>query len=485
MRSTWVKLRFPPQFRLGLDVVAERCGWHVRAAPGDASICLEEHYSRVEATLFRATRLVHATEASVADRYAGLARIDEQSAAVGLSGTSMDVSMVREVADPAGPEDLWVAFRLQFTALPPAELPAFAQREFTRIAEAAPAAVLWQVTYDSRLIWRLATARALFAAAANPAALDLPEDGRLRLFPGSTAFLRSQMLGFATYLEPLLLALSPWMIGLPATRHTGALVVLFDEAAPGLHAAQAAEILQVFRPLSFPSARPTLARPTTTRENHEAALRWWVDRLNALFAMALDVSRYRDADGYFEPSGQIGVLLSLERLFASVQEVLVHVRRDEFARAAMFFDVLDVLDGLGYDSWEGMVTLHRVEGHLGWLRTVLPPHAQAVLLPRCETAVAALREVTQGFSDAASPDGKILLPTKSGRLEPLGLDRAAAELLHLTRNAAHSYRERVRDERDVALLAAHRADLPETLSDLAWIHLLRFLADPRLPVTGD
>jgi len=485
MRSIWVKLRFPPQFRLGLDVVAERCGWRVRTPPGDASVCLEERYLHEAPTLFRTTRLVAATEASIADRYAGLARIDAQSAVVGLSGSSMDVSMVREVANPEEPEDFWVAFRLQFTALPPTELPAFAQREFIRIAAAAPAAVLWQVTYDSRLIWRLATARALFGATANPAALDLPEDGRLRLFPGSTAFLKSQMLGFATYLEPLLLALSPWVIGLPATRHTGALVVLLGEAEPGLRPAEAAEIMQVFRPLSFPELRPTLARPATTRDNHEAALRWWVDRLNSLFAKALDVSRYQDANGYFDPSDQIGVLLSLERLFLSAQEVLTHVRRDEFARAAMFFDVLDVLDGLGYDHWESMVTLHRVEGHLDRLRKVVPPDAQAVLLPRCETAVAALREVTQGFSGAASPNGAILLPTKSGRDEPLTLDRAAAGLLHLTRNAAHSYRMRVRDRRDVALLAAHRGDIPETLADLAWLHLLRFMADPRLPPSGD
>jgi hypothetical protein len=108
----------------------------------------------------------------------------------------------------------------------------------------------------------------------------------------------------------------------------------------------AAEMLQIFRPLAFPGVRPTLPHPAITRSQQESALRWWVDRLNNLFAMALDPARYQDGDGYFLASGQIGVLLSLERLFASVQEVLIHVRRDEFARAAMFFDVLDVLEGL-------------------------------------------------------------------------------------------------------------------------------------------
>lgn len=82
------------------------------------------------------------------------------------------------------------------------------------------------------------------------------------------------------------------------TRHTGALVVLLGEAAPGLRPVEAAEILQVFRPLSFPEVRPTLARPTTTTKNHEAALRWWIDRLNSLFGEALDVSRYQDANSY-------------------------------------------------------------------------------------------------------------------------------------------------------------------------------------------
>ena len=347
-----------------------------------------------------------------------------------------------------------------------------------------PDAASWLIEFDSRLTWRLASARVLFAAEANPSVLEPPEGGPGRLFPAGFGFLRSQIYGFATYLEPVLLALSPWLIGVEGVRSGGALVVLFGRALPGLRQAQAAEMLQMFRPLGFPGARPTLEFPEITRSQQESALRWWVDRLNHLFAMALDVTRYRDGDGYFQASGQMGVLLSLERLFASVQEVLIHVRRDEFARAAMFFDVLDVLEGLGYDSWAAMVTLRTVEGHLQMLRKELPPDAQAVLLPRCEAAVAALREVVAGFAATSAPDGKIRLPRKGGGEDMLAIDRAGAEFLRLTRNASHSYRERVRDPRDVALLAAHRTEIPETLADLAWLHLLRLMAQPRLPLTS-
>jgi hypothetical protein len=131
-----------------------------------------------------------------------------------------------------------------------------------------------------------------------------------------------------------------------------------------------------------------------------------------------------------------------------------------------------------------MVTLRGVEDHLETLRRELPLDAQAVLLPRCEAAVVALREVVEGFAENATPDGKIRLPTKGGGDELLAVDRAAAQFLRLTRNASHSYRERIRDPRDVALLAAHRTEIPETLADLAWLHVLRLMAHPRLPFTN-
>ena len=197
----------------------------------------------------------------------------------------------------------------------------------------------------------------------------------------------------------------------------------------------------------------------------------------AAFGLALDPASYRDESGSFIPARQVGVLMSLERLFVSLQTILTQPR-DDFVRSLLLFDVLDVLDGLGFDDWNRMVTLRHVEADLARLKSRLPAGAGSWLLPRCAEAVEALRAAVDGFSPAYVDEDFVQLRSKSGVIDRVARDRGYASLLRLTRNASHSYREHAKDPREVSLLASHDGRVP---ARLAQIHLLHAARPSALP----
>lgn len=477
----WVRLAYPKQFQLGLLELAAKCGWKTRQNADHISVCLQERYGRRRPHLVRLTRLADATNARDPAPYRHFVDTwQAQDSIRNVTDASGDSSPLHEALQADSTEDAWVAFRLRFMTLPDRELPAFVQAEFRSIVQNFPGASLWAIDFDERLTWRIATARTLFAASADPAFLARPRQGSL-LFPAALGFMRSLMYGMAAYTEPILLVAAPWLLGMSSYRLGGSVVVLFGDAQPGFRPVQAPELLQILRPNAFLNAARPAFRPDVAPIQAASALEWWVARLDDLFGAALDPARFRTPDGQHDPTANIGLLLSLERLFPSVQAILAHAPRDPFVRAVLLFDVLDVLEGLGFDSWESLVSLAKVRKQLDGLSSRLPEPACELLLTRCRPAADALARVVDGFGPRLNAQGLLEVPGKSGTTVALSPERAAAAFLRLTRNAAHSYRDRVRDARDVALLTAYDGELPDELSDLALLHLLRFLDTPRLP----
>ena len=277
------------------------------------------------------------------------------------------------------------------------------------------------------------------------------------------------------------MTLAPWLTGISSYRVGGNLIVLFGSPIAGFRNIQAPELLNLYRPNSYPTIGPRPAPVDVSSQGTEAALRWWVARLNDVFGLMLDPTKYCDNAGVFVPSRQIGALMSVERLFQSVQSILAHSGRDAFVRSAMSFDALDVLDGLSFGSWEQMVTRSKVEKQLETLASSIPEAARPVLLPRCQDALTALGEAASHFVPDWLEGDMVKLRAKNGGTQLVSKERAYAQLLRLTRNASHSYRDHAEDAHELSIIACHDGEIPDRLADLALLHLLRFLDAPRMP----
>lgn len=473
--TAWARLNYPPQFGLRVQDLAQGCGWRVRERADGLWVCPIEAYDRSRPGLIKLTRLANAAAAGDISSYQPVARWRGQDS-VGLAG--IDLNRVREVASPSSMEDVWVAFRLRFMTAHDADAPGVLGQFFSEIAQQHRRASVWALAFDPRLEWRIASVRVLFGAEANPDFLSPPDDGP-KLFAAAESFMGSLPYGLRSFVEPLALTLAPWLTGMVATRLGGAAVVLFGEPIPGIRSVRAPEGLHVLKPQGLASEPLGAKVPEFRPEASEQALEWWAGRLDDLFGMTLDVTRYIDGAGVYQPSSHMGALLSLERLFSLVQATLADAMRDAFVRSTLMFDVIDLLDGMGYESWQNLVNAKRAGAQLHELAAKLPGDCADVLLPRCRTAVVALEQVVDGFR-VGNATG-VTVPTKLGGLQSISFETAGSRLLQLVRNTTHSFRERVRDRADVALLASYRGDMPDALADLSLLHLLRFMLAPRIP----
>ena len=132
-----------------------------------------------------------------------------------------------------------------------------------------------------------------------------------------------------------------------------------------------------------------------------------------------------------------------------------------------------------------MTTPSKARAALDGLRADLPANVAEAVLPRCESAVEALERVRDGFflPGMATAQGLTGVPGVGG---PLGWDRATAEYLRIDRNSAHSFvneLDAVTKPRKFAVFSAHDGRLSPHLADLAFLWLVRLLADPS-PLSG-
>lgn len=474
---SWARLEFPPEFMLGLEGLARAALWRVRRSPDGPLVSTVESYEHRELSLVHLTRLATAANAADSEAYESLSRWQPQDS-FGPHAMTETIRGLPEVREPASATDAFVGLRLQFMTVPDREVPGLVQAMFVPLATQMPNAAIWAMEFDAALRWRVAAVRMLFGAREHPEVLGEVQrlGGRL---PTPTALLPSLGFGLDAFTEPALLPASPWILGMNAIRAGGQIVVLFGDAFPGFTGKQADDALGLLRGRSA-VARST-PRPMVSPAIAEQWLRWWVKSLNRLLGRALDVGRYVDDVGRYDPGLHLGVLASLERLFSNVQGILATTRQP-LGRVRRMFEVVDLLDGLSFGGWESMLRPDNVARQLERLRTELPAEVHDLALTRCLSAISALDEFGAGFQPRSS-DGLVRVRSTAGAPQDVTVAAATHTYLRLIRNAgSHSFRKALQDPYQRSILAAHKGDLPDALADLAWFHLLRFLADPRLPV---
>ena len=129
----------------------------------------------------------------------------------------------------------------------------------------------------------------------------------------------------------------------------------------------------------------------------------------------------------------LGRFVTHQRLLACVQSILVDSGIDEFTRMELFFEAIDLMEGLegGIGSWRDCTNPSFAERELRKLKTVLAasPETERVVMERCERGVEALAALRDGFRDGQ---------TRSVN----ALDDGIFKFLRALRNAGHGLKGR-------------------------------------------
>ncbi|MFD6054004.1 hypothetical protein [Agromyces sp. NPDC060279] len=304
----------------------------------------------------------------------------------------------------------------------------------------------------------------------SPADVEIGE-----VFASASGQMSDTIIGLAAYLNPLFTSLSPAVWGFAVGRPGAAIVLLFGELVDGT-AKDHGDTLRLYTPGH--GSQPIREYPSTaTWGSYQAALKWWLQRLDVLFGELTNLE-LAAVGGVFDPERALQIQFTVERLFRAAQSVGATVR-DPFARRAVAFEALESLVGLNR-SWttESLLSLSYARERLARLETALPGDVAKILLPRARAGVEALRQVQDGFFIRTMRDGDaLLLPDKNGVESPYRLERAAAMWLRLMRNAQHGF-DRELNITERTLLMAHDGEMPKDLPDLLWLYVLDVLTFP-------
>lgn len=337
---------------------------------------------------------------------------------------------------------------------------------------------LWLAEVDALLTRRLAFMRMLFAQKHTRDAIDAVDFAG---FPAARGLMVHSGSGFTMFFSPLLLLNSPWVIGFNVARPNATLIRLLTIPEPGRPRGWTDQ-LDSFKPV-YASSRvwPDTVVPNTSLETREVILRWWTTHLSELLWLVTDPTRHTDGFGNYDPGVQLGVTLTMERIFVTAVEIMCQKTKDELMRKMLLFDFLDLLEGHGMGDYEKNLSHEKQYKLWSNLKESLPQEVAAAFSPVIEGAFEALSHLEKGFWSNANrtSENKLLVNRKRGTgQDAISLDRAKGEYLRILRNSTHGFKDLASDPRRLSYLANHTAELHENLPDLVWWYLIRILVNP-------
>jgi len=478
--AKWIRVEIPKGRSMGLPGLASTCGWRTRQQ-GDAQfVCTEEKYFNRSARLVTPRRLVdksNVADATAYQRFSSWPRQDAYGDLWTLAGPHVRERLEGEPSR----EDFWYALQVTMMAAPDSDVVNHLREVMEHvIVKQMPEASLWVLEVNSKLHSRFAAIRALFSVHEAPELLDRPRED-FKGFLAARGLHPQVSFGFELFVEPALMFAAPWLFGIMSTRVGGLLIVMFGQPEPGRKETPAPELIDLYAPRGLTKVESTTeVQPAVSGNDAEAFLRWWAYRLNDLLGLALDPALFPDENGLYNPRAHFGFILTLERLFAVVQGILMHSRRDEYTRKVLFFDALDLLGGLGQGDYRALLSYRRVGERLDHMLGTLPSEVAKIVHPRLERGADALKEMRDGFylSERTTPDA-LRVKVKSGQWTDLSMDRAVAEYLRVVRNSAHSFTRSMSNPFDLSLLASHDGELPAALPDVILVYITSLMANPQ------
>jgi hypothetical protein len=294
---------------------------------------------------------------------------------------------------------------------------------------------------------------------------------------GESVFSSSEGLYDGIYtLAPLFGSLVPAIWAFTVTRMLGVIIYSLGQPLAGSRG-NAAELLHLLpsqgpiQSSSIPSLSPTAS---------SKAIRWWIGRLNGLFAVLSDITVFTDENDVYVPARHLHAQLTLDQLFRRVYSMEIALR-DSQARRVLFFTILDTLERLTAHNVETLCNLSHATSTLSRLRSIIPDDAAEILLPGAERGIDALRQLQKGFFI-----GRRIGVTEVRWNDPnvgpqsMGLEKAVAHYIRLLRDATHGHGTKFakRAQRTDALLTNHNGNIPHDLGWLGYLYLLDVLARP-------
>jgi len=478
----WVQFRDP---KIGTTAIkiAEQCGWLLKRDGDEVRICANERELKSAPRLFSLQRLIDSAGANSSalldvtrwghdDLYGKIISKDEIAAEV----ARLTATETREGG--------WAAHSLVSMSTGPSDMPDFLLNTYRDLADRNlfPDLSVWAVREEPIAHFRHQYVRTLVLAEHYPDEVDLVKRGLLanQMASGLSGSGLSPVGGRLT---PLLVSAAPWIMGLVSERIGGAIVFMLGKHEYGKHSTLPhADLIDQLQSGAFGAEnRGPRSQPAFSGDDAVEALRWWVQGLNALAAVELDPATHA-TNGTFDPVQHLATSLTIDRLIATILQISSADRRNPVARKLLFFDALELVDGL-FQKFHVSTGAAAARKQLARLEADMPAAVQRVLLPRCRAAIEALEAMQHGFwvPSSITSDG-VLVPTDAGLSETMTKDRAVGAVLRMIRNGHHGFvsagfKARPRDR---ALLTLHDGKIPDALPDLAFFQLVRLLAYPWL-----
>jgi hypothetical protein len=256
-------------------------------------------------------------------------------------------------------------------------------------------------------------------------------------------------------------------LGAVAHRGSGSLVLAFENPIRSPEDRRPVSLADVHQPHYFTEPRTGLTVLGRAQAGDSGTfIAWWIDRWNDLLSELFDPVTHQRHDGTFDLYLMIGRYFTIQRLLACVRSILVNAGLEEFTRMELFFESLDLMDGLGWHvgDWKSMTTPSTVSTALARLKSELVGHdsVERVVMERCERGVEALLALRDGFRDGVDRNED-------------AIDRAVFNFLRGLRNAGHGLNGSADSNKAPVNLMRHKASVPPDLPELVWFQLVRAL----------
>lgn len=347
------------------------------------------------------------------------------------------------------------------------------------------------VTASDVLLGRLKFPSILLRIAQDPKAIDELRTGTVQqpttglYFSAAAEQWKSLALG-GNFLGPLFGCMLPYMWAYPCPRLRSTLVFGLGRAFPA--AGTGRQLLELIPHVGPPS---NALEPTFAAEAPTQAIVWWVRQLDELFRYLTDPATYVDSKGNYVAYEHQHWMMTIDQVLKLTTSVLSEVH-DLTAQRTLALWLLGSFADRLFDKVAGnrldLKKLCRIDFACEQLKIVeeaMPAAAGQILLPPVRRAIAALKDLQDGFYIAKQRnDPNVLIQLSDGTVKKLSKQDAAAQLLVVHRNATHGFGglEKPNSERSFeineCLLAQHTGEIPGDIALLPFLYLLVMLTHP-------
>ena len=404
------------------------------------------------------------------------------------------IAEINRMADLGTAEGILNAFALLLLVTSNQEIRARLEPQLDPLWTSLPAMTIWLITASPAFLSRMSLLQLLFQLSHTP---DIEPS---ILVPDHRRSLGAQSLtsrvSIQDVVQPVFLLFSPAATGFAAPWLPHTLAFEFGELID-LRRKPPRSLSALYDPrvLSAPVTEDMTSDPwanSIPKQTFGSLLQWWVSRLNLLYGIITDPTRFSTWDGQHDSAAQLAFLLTVERVLADLRVLNANPQAPGLVRFGTTFDLLDKLETLlGYgprsrkqhgDAWRsgaGFVRLLDVRESLPLMRrgfAQMPQQIGSRFTERGEDLFATLyAELQDGvLATRLTPNG---VRVGSRAQSTMNIEQYAGRLIRAVRNSSHGLLDQLAGrEADVAI--SHTGALPDALPELASAIALALLADP-------